>query len=622
MKKYIVVLGILFWLICFNKEVKAEDSIFNWETDTILIPYGGNLDEALENFKPTVTMKSGYYDPDFEVFYINHNYYMKSVISTNYIKTYQLYHKALSPKYNKTEIKLINIKIVDITNPVITKTSPYIFVLGEKKPDYLISLDYQDDVNQKEDIILKINDLDVNYKKVGNYSVIFTLTDLSGNQTIHKEQVKIIDVIPPEITFTELNSHIIGFPFNVETYVNVSDNHDTNLNITHKIIGTLDEPGSVILEVEVTDSSGNHTKSSKTITVELIDQDPPYVIFSLPYKIVVGTKKPDYTKTLMVGDNKTKSEDILVVVDESGIDYTKIGTYTVGFILSDMIGNTNTHHEVVEIIDNIAPSIHFKGKLIHPVGFMFDIKDYYDISDNYDTYLEINYSLLNDITMIGIVDIVITATDSSGNTSTATNQITVKDQVYPVINLSNKGITVEVFSEPINYLNFIEVSDNYDDLTVEDVIISAKVNYDLIGAYEVKFSLYDTSYNETSVVMNVYVQDKTPPMITANTIYSIKNEPINLFEGLIISDNYSLNDEISLSIFETSYLEGEIGTFYVIYQAVDKSGNHQYFTRSIVVEGLNQNQLIYYLVGGLLVVCGVILGGVYFLKKRKMLIKV
>ena len=98
----------------------------------------------------------------------------------------------------------------------------------------------------------------MNYSKVGVYTVIFTLADLSGNEFIHQEAVNIIDLIPPTIKFTDLNTFTIGYTFKVENYVTTSDNHDAVIDIKYEIVeGSLEEEGAVTLLVTATDLSGN-----------------------------------------------------------------------------------------------------------------------------------------------------------------------------------------------------------------------------------------------------------------------------------------------------------------------------------------------------------------------------
>ena len=482
MKKTNILLILLISTLLPMKTISAADSIFIWDTDTIIIPYGESLDDALETFKASVNLKEGYMDSDFTVFDINYNYCMKSVISTNNITTYKLYHKAISPKYQKEEIKLIYIKIVDINKPVVTNSKPYTFVLGEKKPDYLTSLSYEDDVNKTEEIKVTVNDSNVNYSKVGVYTVIFTLADLSGNEFIHQEAVNIIDLIPPTIKFTDLNTFTIGYTFKVENYVTTSDNHDAVIDIKYEIVeGSLEEEGAVTLLVTATDLSGNVVSASKIIYVEMIDTEPPHIIYCAPFQILVGSTKPNYAKSLIVEDNLSETKNILIVVDESGIDYSKIGSYVVNFQLIDEVGNTSFYQQTVKIFDNVGPTLIFKENNSHPVGFIFDILDFYEITDNYDTHVKYSYSLSSEIDKIGVVNISLIATDSSGNISTATHQITVKDLESPSLSLSQKSIIIEVSSAPIDYLSYVKVSDNYDFLTLEDIEVIPNIDYNTIG---------------------------------------------------------------------------------------------------------------------------------------------
>ena len=105
--------------------------------------------------------------------------------------------------------------------------------------------------------------------------------------------------------------------------------------------------------------------------------------------------------------------------------------------------------------------------------------------------------------------------DSSGNEATHELMIHVVDQEAPVIEgESLMTIGYNQYYEESELLSMLSVSDNYD--TNLPIIIESntyKTNSDLIGTYDVIFSVTDSSNNRTEKTMTIQVVDNIGPMV-------------------------------------------------------------------------------------------------------------
>lgn len=358
-------------------------------------------------------------------------------------------------------------------------------------------------------------------------------------------------------------------------------------------------------------------KEIKSIFIHVVDNLPPKVISSQAITIPVKGAKPNYLLNIKYKDNVTKIDEIVVEVNDSHVDYNRIGSYEVIYTLIDEFGNSTIHLENVEIVDLIKPTITTTKELKHQVGTTFEIKDFFLIEDNYDDQVLIEYNFTGNIAEIGKVSISITATDSSGNKATKQADIDVVDEIPPEITLIQDRLTIDVETKELDLSEFVEVSDNYDDLTKDNLIVQNNIEFGTVGVYEVIFTIEDSSKNQATATLIIYVKDETPPTIYAEDLSLPQNSDYDLLENVYATDNYTKDNEIEIRLSQTDLNIEKPGKYYATYEAVDGSGNHAYETIMIEVEGKANKQFLFYgMIGlGALTSLGIVI--FIFIKKRK-----
>lgn len=365
--------------------------------------------------------------------------------------------------------------------------------------------------------------------------------------------------------------------------------------------------------------SPKYNKSEiRSYYLHIVDTTPPEILSSTSFKISYGQSETDYLKGLVVTDNYTKKEDIEIIVDTSNINYQKIGIYEILYIISDCSGNKLFHTEKLEIVDLIKPTITKIKDLVYQVASDFSLDDYFEITDNYDSNPVIKFEIIGDKNTLGTKEIIITATDQSGNKTIFKDMLEIVDTISPLICLEKQIVEVNI-GEEIDLFDLVLVSDNYDEVTDFDLIITSNINFDLVGSYEVIYELTDSSNNKTTEHLTVLVRDLIPPVIHADDLTIKKGETKNFLLYAKVTDNLSDRSKISLNVIYNDVDFNKPGIYHVTFEAVDEYGNHADKTIKVTILGSTNEQKIFYflLIGG---AATFIVGSIIIvIKKRKKL---
>ena len=183
------------------------------------------------------------------------------------------------------------------------------------------------------------------------------------------------------------------------------------------------------------------------------------------------------------------------------------------------------------------------------------------------------------------------------------------------LNLKQNSITIDIFSHPLNFRSYIlDASDNYDDLSIDSVVIDEDIDYQKIGKYLVIYQLSDQSMNQTIKTFNVIIDDFTPPVVSCSSISLNLGEFFDPLLGLIASDNL---EEIDIKWFPQMIDTTTPGTKIVSYVVTDTRGNYTTFEREIIIEPTQESFDITQYVPVILVTCLGLAAGLYFYKQMR-----
>jgi hypothetical protein len=220
--------------------------------------------------------------------------------------------------------------------------------------------------------------------------------------------------------------------------------------------------------------------------------------------VEVGTTYTDAGATAK--DNYYSSTQLASLIQTTNnVDATKLGTYSVTYMLTDPSGNKATPvTRTVNVVDTAAPSITLNGNKSDTVEVD---SAYVDLSvatsDNYYPNVTVAttgtfYSTFSNgiPTKLGTYTIIYTATDGSGNKASVTRFVTVVDRLAPVIKLIGEP-TVSV-CRWVDYKDSgYTVHDNYYNTVKVDTegTFITKGGTTIQGLYSLRYKATDGSGN-------------------------------------------------------------------------------------------------------------------------------
>lgn len=414
---------------------------------------------------------------------------------------------------------------------------------------------------------------------LGITTVTYSAIDAAGNAATAIQQVTVADTTAPVVTapdrlsLTSLDgnpvSGIIGQANAVDTFA---------------VIITNDAPasfpvGTTIVTWSAVDESGNTATATQEVVVTqaVVDMTPP--VISVPTALTVEATA---VNTPVVLNNVTAADDVdgvLPVTNNAPASFP-LGTTPVTYIATDSAGNNSSATQQVHVVDTTKPVISA------PAGVALQTNDGNPVSEVIGTATATDIfavTVTNDAPAtfpVGSTIVTWSAVDANGNTSSATQTVTVSihDLAAPVITAPGP-ITIEATGDatPV-VLGSATATDNIDGAVA--VSNDAPVVFPL-GTTIVTYSATDNAGNSATATQQVTVEDTTAPVITApvdGSAVSGDNQPVSVVTG-----QATASDAFAVTISSDAAATFPVGTTTVTWTAVDVNGNSATATQLVTV---------------------------------------
>ena len=329
-------------------------------------------------------------------------------------------------------------------------------------------------------------------------------------------------------------------------------------------------------------------QNKQLIKFNVVDQVNPEITYIPSFSIDVFGEPPDYYQHLKYHDNYDDMTDLDVFVDDDLVNYNRVGSYDVIFLITDLSGNINSYTRKVNIIDRKPPTIEILKPLKVEVHQSLDIDQYLNIYDNYDFNVHVNV-IGNDkpFSQLGYYDITIVALDSSKNYTEITLTLEVVDQTPPELILVSYPEPLHVyenFHEDDCYAYVLSLKDNYDDLEISDIKITYDIDINRVGEYLIYYQITDDSGNMSKQTLKVEVKDLMGPEIIVNNplIFEVFSQEPMLSELFIVKDNYCNLSTIDVKMSIDLKMD-QIGRYPFIITATDCYKNKATLNTSIEI---------------------------------------
>jgi hypothetical protein len=306
--------------------------------------------------------------------------------------------------------------------------------------------------------------------------------------------------------------------------------------------------------------------------------EPP--VLDIPNMVVFSdVSDPIYTEDITAQISAEDDVDgdltdqIYIIMNQYTGNEETIGEYGITYAVKDSINQIARLFVKVRVVDIDPPVI--EGLQDHVIDINSDPIDFLDgirASDNYDgdvtIFIEVDDSELN-YASYGKYDVHYTVSDTSGNTSSYTVKVTIKDLVYPeiqgcwkIIKASDDLLTAQ------DILMTLTASDNIDGNISNQILIHEDTytgNGDKVGTYFITYRIVDSAGNVTDHEVEIQVRNDIPNllfiddrMLELGKDEVVTNEdiewlltsvgvldPYNRYHLQIIKDEYTGNENVA-----------------------------------------------------------------------------
>ena len=457
--------------------------------------------------------------------------------------------------FGGTNIPLEFPEIIDIQNTELTNDAPEVFPLGET-------------------------------------IVTWTATDDYGNSISNTQSITVLDTISPVIMapsdFQLEASHIEN---NIIDLIGVRASDDVEISSVTNDAPEVFPLGETIVTWTATDSSGNSASDSQQISV--IDTTIPSII--VPNDIQVEI----YDKLGVEIDTGIPTSDDVIdsqpTVTNDAPEVFPLGETIVIWTATDCSGNSASATQSITIIDTTLPTITSPVDVEVEATSMENNLVEFGFAEASDQ-VEIS-TITNDaptVFPLGETIVTWTATDSSGNSASASQTITVVDTTAPVI-ITPENVTSNATSKLNNIVELEQISVT-DSISTVQITNNAPSYYEF-GETIVTWTATDFSGNSASATQTITVVDTTAPVITTpqNIIVDAVNTETLLEIGLATIDDIIDDSPIITNDAPTVFPLGET---IVTWTATDKFGNTSSSLQTISVQTCGNDPLSYNLIVG------------------------
>lgn len=220
---------------------------------------------------------------------------------------------------------------------------------------------------------------------------------------------------------------------------------------------------------------------------------------------------------------------------EGEINVKKIGKQQVTVRVANQRNISNEALITVFVIDKEAPYFYVSEEFIVEAKQPFNLKDFVTVIDNVDGDVTDSIIISSYSTeRVKEQEVVLFATDSSGNLAKKTIVIDVVDTTEPII--LAKDITI-LEGEDIDLLKNVSANDIVDGNITDKIKVIGQVDINKPNTYKITYEVKDFSGNKTKEVINVNVKQRYKPMhlYFNKKAISYKNGGVDLGQQIIDS---------------------------------------------------------------------------------------
>ncbi|MCW5518357.1 HYR domain-containing protein [Aureitalea sp. L0-47] len=443
---------------------------------------------------------------------------------------------------------------------------------------------------------------------IGTNNVVLTVTNSSGLSSSCTAVVTVEDFLPPVAVCQDITVQLDSGG-NASITVNDIDNGSSdNCGIASRTLDvsnfTCADIGVNSVTLTVTDNNGNSSSCTANVTVE--DTIAPQAVcqnITIPLDVsgqaIISAMDVDGGSTDFCGITSR-------AIDVTAFDCSNIGANTVVLTVTDASGNTDSCVATVTVEDvtpptvvcqNITVQLDASGTVtINPIDLDNGSSDACGIA----TY-SLNNSFFN-CNSVGANSVILTVTDTSGNSSSCNAIVTVEDSVAPSV--SCQDITLQLDASGVAFIDPSAINSGSSDACGISTVEISQSTFDCgdLGANNITLTMTDVNGNSNSCIAVVTVVDTVDPVVDcpSNQVESIPNGtmysvPDYFADGLVTASDNCTDPLTNYSQNPTPGTLLDVGTYTVSVTITDDNGNSESCNFQLEVDfnlGSPENQSI------------------------------
>jgi hypothetical protein len=415
---------------------------------------------------------------------------------------------------------------------------------------------------------------------VGANSVVLTVTDPSGNFTTCTSTVTVVDVTAPVAVCQDIVVQLDDTGNATVTGAMINNGSSDACGIATLAVlpntFTCANIGANAVVLTVTDVNGNASTCNATVTIQ--DNVAP-VALCQNVSVTLDVTGNGSTSAAAVNNGSSDACGIAsLALSQTTFDCSEVGINPVILTVVDVNGNSSTCSADVLVIDNIAPVAVCQDITVQLDASGVATITTADINNGSSDACGVTLaaSLTNfDCSMVGIVPVTLTVTDPSGNNSTCIANVTVEDNIAPII--ACQDITVQLDASGNASIIPADVTASSTDncaIATSTIDISAFTCAN-VGPNTVTLTVTDVNGNVSTCTANVTVQDNVAPIALCQNV-TVTLDVLGDGSTTAAAVDFGSSDACgiaSLALSQTAFDCSNVGANPVTLTVVDINGN-------------------------------------------------
>ena len=415
---------------------------------------------------------------------------------------------------------------------------------------------------------------------LGDHWVVLTGVDKSGNSDTAWSKVTVVDNMDPDVDVFNATIYLDSAGSAALSFQDVDNGSTDNCGIdttylSKEVFGCSDI-GTYSVLAYAQDSSGN--RGSSVLLVTVADTTAPSVaVFSDTVELgTTGVGNLDTTAVL----DYIRENCSINSIGFSQLSYTvsDLGQNTLTVTVKDVHSNTTVVTTDIWVVDLIDPNVKANDVILPLNASGTATLTLAHVDDNSSDNAGLDSLYIDasgyDCSDLGDHWVVLTGVDVAGNSDTAWSKVTVVDQIYPTMSISNATLYLDSSSSAA--LSYADVDNGtYDNCGIDTTYLSKELfTCSDLGSNPIIATAVDSSGNVSTQIVQVIVLDTLAPS------FSLSVDTIQLYTTTscqgVGSWTYAVGDNCSGVSVTSNYNTGStfgVGTTKVLSSATDQSGN-------------------------------------------------